>query len=292
MVVWHGRLATGEFKPTILAILAICGAADRCYIRLVRGVAELFRAAFDGLTRDRKAEQGAEVDAHFDELPASAGVVPARKWISDQPRKPKEQRPRIIANIRENPISSVGDLRRPPALGTMLEGAMSYALDDAVDGKCEWIDIRLLGDGSAMVTHGGPGYAPDRAARGLQRWPWLRRSPEGEVVLTRSMAAPVVTCALSHWCRLEIRRVDGTWRQAFYRGDPECPLRHEPPDALQVSHTRVHFRPDPMIFDELEFSIDDLFMRTLGFSVELCGIELRIHDERTVAPPIVLVGTG
>jgi hypothetical protein len=255
----------------------------------VRGVTELLRAALDGLTREREVSE--HPDTALDELPVVHDVLADKQWVSDRVRQPRE-RTRIIANIRDNPTASVGDVTRAAALGTMLEGAMAFALDDAVDGHCEWIDVRLLRDGSGMVTYGGPGYVPERAARGLQRWPWLRRSPDGEVVLTQNLAAPVVTCALSHWCRLEIRRADGTWRQAFYRGEQECPLRREPPDRLQGTHTRVHFRPDARVFGPLGFSVDDLYMRGLGFSVELRGIELRIHDERTIASPLIMVGMG
>lgn len=260
----------------------------------MRGVAELVRAAFGGLTRDRRAEEDLSEPCGLDELPlAQRDLLGDRQWVSDRPQRARAREPpRIITNIRNNPVASVGHLHRPAALGTMIEGAMAYALDDAVDGKCEWLDVQLLRDGSAMVTHGGPGYEPKRAARGMQRWPWLRRSPDGDVILTQNLAAPVVTCALSHWCRLEVRRSDGCWRQAFYRGIPECGLQRGPADSLGSTHTRVHFRPDPRIFESLDFCIDDLFMRGLGFSVELAQIELRIHDERTVAPPLVLVGTG
>ncbi|PRP90450.1 DNA topoisomerase 4 subunit B [Enhygromyxa salina] len=261
----------------------------------MRGVAELLRAALDGLTRDRELDASlAQPPASrpLDELPTpTKDVLSARAWVSSQPRRPRE-RPRIIANIRENPAGSVGDITRPAALGTMLEGAMAFALDDAIDDKCRVIEIRLLRDGAATVTHIGPGFAPERAARGLQRWPWLRRSPAGEVILTQSLAAPVVTCALSHWCRLEISRADGIWRQAFYRGEPESAMRCDPIGPGRNTYTRVSFRPDPEIFAELSFSIDDLYMRGLGFLMELSMIELRIHDERTKVPPLIMVGTG
>ena len=147
-------------------------------------------------------------------------------------------------------------------------------------------------DGSASVTHAGPGYDPQRASRGLQRWPWLRRSLDGEVMLTQSLAAPVVTCALSHWCRLEIRRADGIWRQAFYRGQPECPLVVDAPRPDLPTQTSLAFRPDPEVFGELSFDIDDLYMRGLGLLMELRELELHIHDERTKTPPLVMIGTG
>jgi DNA gyrase/topoisomerase IV subunit B len=236
----------------------------------VSGVGERLREAFDGLIGDRKLDTP-------DELPARAqDVLGALAWVSSQPRRPRE-RPRIIANIRDNPAASVGDITRPAALGTMLEGAMAFALDDVIDRRCDDLEIRLLTNGSAMVTHTGPGFDPNRATRGM---------------LTQSLAAPVVTCALSHWCHVEVCRADGVWHQAFYRGEAECPLTRDPPEAEQATRTRVCFRPDPEIFGALSFSVDDLYMRGLGFLLELGQIELRILDERSNAPPLIMYGTG
>ncbi len=246
---------------------------------LVRGVSELLRAAFEGRGRARSR----------DELPQHTIARQTHGWVSSEPKTPRE-RPRIVANIRADPAASIGDIRRPAALGTLLEGALAFALDDAVGDRCESIEVRLLDDGSAMVTHEGPGYPAARASAGLQRWPWLRHSPEGEVLLTQSLAAPVVTCALSHWYRLEVCRARETWRQAFYRGEAECRLRHEHL-TTDTPHTRVHFRPDPSLFEHARFDIDDLYMRALGLMTELSGVELRIVDERC-AVELTLVGTG
>lgn len=247
----------------------------------MRGVAELLRSAFEGRTREPSR----------DELPSIAAASSSTSvWVSSQARVPRE-RPRIIANIRADPVSSVGDCARPAALGTLLEGALAFALDDACDNRCEAIEIRLLADGSASVIHYGPGYSPARAAGGLQRWPWLRRSPEGEVILTQNLAAPVVTCALSHWCRLEVRLADATWRQAFYRGEAECALRRELVPSART-WTRVHFRPDPLVFGSASFDIDDLYMRALGLMMELSGVELRMIDERCTVPALVFTSTG
>lgn len=229
-----------------------------------------------------------------DELPREAsesGVLDGADWVTSQPRLPREPLP-IIASIRSDPAGSVGRLERPSALGTLVEGALCFALDDALDDRCVRIEIRLLRDGSAVVEHAGPGFDPQRCVRGCQRWPWLRRSPEGEIMLTRTLAAPVVTCALSHWLRMEIRRGDGLWRAAFYRGRPECSLVRETSRRGGLTYTRISFRPDPEIFGALSFSIDDLYLRGLGLLLELPGVELSICDERTAVPPLVIVGTG
>lgn len=248
----------------------------------MRGVAELLKSA---LLEARARETSP------DELPSRAQRWPTRAWVSSAPRVPRD-RPRIVANIRSKPADSVGDCRRPAALGTLLEGALAFALDDAVDNRCETVEIRLLDDGSAKITHTGPGYPPARASLGLQHWPWLRRSAEGEIFLTQNLAAPVVTCALSHWYRLEIRLEHQLWTQAFYRGEAECLLqRHAAPRSLST-WTRVHFRPDPLVFEAPIFDIDDLYMRALGLTDELAGVELRIIDERSVAPALVFTSTG
>lgn len=248
----------------------------------MRGVAELLKSAFEG----RAGEE-----ASRDELPTAVHRLPTRVWVSSAPRVPRD-RPRIVANIRAKPAGSVGDCRRPAALGTLLEGALAFALEDAVDNRCETIEIRLLNDGSAIVTHTGPGYSPTRASSGLQRWPWLRRSAEGEVFLTQNLAAPVVTCALSHWCRLEIRLEQQRWTQAFYRGEAECALQRQDTARSLSTWTRVHFRPDPTVFEAPSFDIDDLYMRALGLTDELAGVELRIIDERCDAPALVFTSTG
>ncbi|MFO7563875.1 MAG: hypothetical protein R6X02_14610 [Enhygromyxa sp.] len=250
----------------------------------MRGFAERLRSAFDGRGRGRGR------DRPRDELPSITRGWSSGEWVSSEPRLPRE-RPRIITNIRADPASSVGDRRRPAALGTLLEGALAFALDDALEGRCEAIEIRLQSTGAAMVTHRGPGFSPARAAAGLQRWPWLRRSPEGEIILTQNLAAPVVTCALSHWCRFEVQLAEQTWRQAFYRGEAECGLRSERVRSA-TTHTRVHFRPDPLVFGDAHFDVDDLYMRALGLMTELSGVELRIVDERYAIEPLVFTGVG
>ena len=278
----------------------------------MRSALERLRAIFGGLGSDKAPEhrgggredsdehprlgdRGALIlDVPRDELPAEAadsGLLQRADWVSSQPRIPREP-PRIIANIRAKPKTALGPLERPAALGTLLEGALAFALDDAIDDKCESIEIRLLSGGAAVIEHAGPGYDPQRCMRGCQRWPWLRRSPEGEIMLTRTLAAPVVTCALSHWLRVEISRADGLWRGAFYRGQLECALNREPPRRGGVTYTRVSFRPDPELFHDLEFSIDDLYLRGLGLLLDLSGVELRIYDERSKVPPLVVFGTG
>lgn len=262
----------------------------------MREALERLRAAFGGLRNKAQSTGEGSVRARgADELPRvtgpDGGLLEPSDWISSQPRQPRALAP-IIDSIRAEPQRAVGQLERPAALGTLLEGALCFALDDVIDERCARIEVRLLRDGSAAIEHAGPGFAPARCVQGCRRWPWLRRSPEGEIMLTRSLAAPVVTCALSHWMRVEISREDGLWRAAFYRGQLELGLTRDEPRRGGVTYTRISFRPDAEIFGERTFSIDDLYLRGLGLLLELPGVEMSIYDERTAVPPLVVMGTG
>jgi DNA gyrase subunit B len=111
-------------------------------------------------------------------------------------------------------------------------------------------------------------------------------------VLTKAIAAPVVTNALSHWCRFEISSSHGVFGQAFYRGKPQCPVQRIGTLAADAAtQTLVRFRPDPGVFAGMEFEIDDLYMRGLGSLLELPGIRLSIVDERSRSEALVIDGS-
>lgn len=222
-------------------------------------------------------------------------LLDAPRWITNCP--PSEiptrlARPTIDEDIRRDPNRWIGDVRRPTALGTLVEGALAFALEDAAVDRCRSIELRVHRDGSASVRHDGPGFDPQRASRGLQRWPWLRTTSEGELVLTKAVAAPVVTNALSHWCRFEISTAQGVFGQAFYRGKPQCAVQRIGTLAADAAaQTLVRFRPDPVVFAGMEFDVDDLYMRGLGSLLELPGVRLVIVDERSRSEALVIDGS-
>lgn len=222
-----------------------------------------------------------------------APLLDAARWISNRPPSAgKLARPSVTEDIRRSPAAWIGDVRRPTALGTLVDGAMAFALEDAVLGRCRWIELRVHRDGSASVRHEGPGFDVQRASRGLQRSPWLRTTAEGELILTKQVGSPVVTNALSHWCRFEVATREGVFGQAFYRGKPQCPVQRLGALAADLpSSTLVRFRPDPSVFESTSFDVDDLYMRGLGCLYELPALRLVLIDERSRAEPLVIDGS-
>ncbi len=224
-------------------------------------------------------------------------MLDAARWITSRPplvevSPSKLARPTVDEDIRRDPNHWIGDVSRPSALGTLVEGALAFALDDAVRGRCRSIEVRIHRDGSASVRHDGSGFDPQRASRGLTRWPWLRTTCEGESVLTKAVAAPVVTNALSHWCRFEISTTKGVFGQAFYRGKPQCPIQRAGALAADSpTQTLVRFRPDPTVFATLDFDLEDLYLRGVGSLLDLPGVRLVLVDERSRAEPQVIEGS-
>jgi DNA gyrase subunit B len=223
----------------------------------------------------------------------------AARWISSRPPATKLERPNATDEIRRNPSEWIGDVRRPTALGTLVDGAMAFALEAAVLGHCRTIELRVHRDGSASVRHElattrvGARRDAQGVSRGLQRTPWLQTTAEGELIVTKQIGSPVLTNALSHWCRFEVATREGVLGQAFYRGRPQCAVQRLGTLAADLPCTTlVRFRPDPEVFGEASFDIDDLYMRGLGCLYELPALRLVLIDERSRAEPLVIDGSS
>lgn len=225
----------------------------------------------------------------------------AARWISSRPSAVKLERPNATDEIRRKPSEWIGDVRRPTALGTLVDGAMAFALEAALLGHCRTIELRVHRDGSASVRHELAAIrCRDRSqrdahgiSRGLQRTPWLQTTAEGELIVTKQVGTPVLTNALSHWCRFEVATREGVLGQAFYRGRPQCPVRRLGSLAADLPCTTlVRFRPDPEVFGHASFDVDDLYMRGLGCLYELPTLRLVLIDERSRAEPLVIDGSS
>jgi DNA gyrase subunit B (EC 5.99.1.3) len=83
---------------------------------------------------------------------------------------------------------------------------------------------------------------------------------------------------LSEILVLEIRRDGSVYQQKYERGVPKEPLKQI--GQTKRSGTKVTFKPDPQIFEELIFSFDTLSQRLRELSFLNKGLEITIHDER------------
>jgi len=132
------------------------------------------------------------------------------------------------------------------------------AMDEAVAGHADWIEVALSADGTLRVADNGRGIPIDRHPR-------FRDKSALEVILTtlhsggkfsgkvyetsgglHGVGISVVN-ALSEWLRVEVARDRMLWAQEYSRGKPKGPLKQ----VREVNNRRgttVAFRPDPQIF--------------------------------------------
>lgn len=162
------------------------------------------------------------------------------------------------------------------------------SIDEALAGYCDKIEVIILPDNSITVTDNGRGIPVD-----IQ--PQMGR-PAVEVVLTilhaggkfggegykvsgglHGVGVSVVN-ALSEWLEVEVKRNGSVYHQRYERGVPVKDLTVI--GKAKSTGTKVTFKPDPEIFEELvyEFGILSLRLRELSFLNKNLMIVLK--DER------------
>ena len=164
------------------------------------------------------------------------------------------------------------------------------AVDEAMAGFCDRIDVELLADGGCRVSDNGRGIPVDTV------------KGEGkaavEVVLTTLHAGGKfggkgyqvsgglhgvgvsVVNALSERLEIEVARDGYLWRQSYGRGRRLTKLERVKP-WKRGTGTTVTFWPDPEIFtDEREFRFDTLVQRLREMAFLNKGLQITLTDRR------------
>ena len=163
------------------------------------------------------------------------------------------------------------------------------SVDEAMAGYCDLITVEIHKDNSITVVDNGRGIPVDIHPK--------IKKPAVEVVLTTLHAGGKfgsggykvsgglhgvgvsVVNALSEWLVVEVCRNDKIYRQKFKRGIPISKL--EVVGDSQGTGTKISFKPDSKIFEDLEFKTDILSKRLRELSYLNRGIKIVLVDERT-----------
>ena len=189
--------------------------------------------------------------------------------------------------VRKRPAMYIGSTGKD-GLHHLVYEVVDNSVDEAAAGFCDTIDVRVRADNSIMVDDNGRGIPVDmHKEEGI---------PAAQVVLTKlhsgakfsnesykisgglhGVGVSVVN-ALSSYLELEVRREGKVYRQSYSRGEPTSEL--EVVGKTRGRGTKVTFKPDDEIFEEVEFSFDVLSNRLREMAFLNKGLKILLTDER------------
>ena len=202
--------------------------------------------------------------------------------------------------VRRRPGMYIGSTG-PAGLHHLVWEVVDNAVDEAMAGHCDRIDVNLLPDGGCEVSDNGRGIPVDPH-------PKFKKLTAAEVVLTvlhaggkfggagykvsgglHGVGVSVVN-ALSSRVEVEIDREGDRHAMSFTDGGkPKEPLRVVGRAPRNRTGTTVRFWPDDGIFDETHFRVQTLVERFQMMAFLNKGLEIRLRDLRPggSAEPVV-----
>jgi DNA gyrase subunit B len=192
-----------------------------------------------------------------------------------------------LSAVRKRPAMYIGNLSTE-GLHHLVYEVVDNSIDESLAGFCDQIDIQIQADNTITVADNGRGIPIDTHEK--------EGVPAVEVVMTKLHAGGKfdnqsyrvsgglhgvgvsVVNALSEFLEVEIRKDGKVHQQRYERGETVTPLQTI--GTTKRRGTRVTFRPDPLIFKDINFSFEILLNRLRELAFLNKGVRITIEDER------------
>src|ERR1700692_3517610 len=187
--------------------------------------------------------------------------------------------------VRRRPGMYIGGTDEK-ALHHLFAEVIDNAMDEALAGHADWIEVEMTADGFVTVTDNGRGIPVDPH-------PKFKNKSALEVIMCTLHAGGKfdsevygtsgglhgvgvsVANALSERMEVEVARGQKLYRMAFERGKPKTKLQ-DGGKAPNRRGTKVRFRPDPQIFGaKAHFQPERVFKMTRSKAYLFGGVEIR-----------------
>ncbi|MGE3164062.1 MAG: DNA topoisomerase (ATP-hydrolyzing) subunit B [Planctomycetota bacterium] len=201
--------------------------------------------------------------------------------------------------VRKRPGMYIGDTSSG-GLHHLVYEVVDNSVDEAVAGYGSRIQVRFLENGSVLVTDAGRGIPVDRhEGQGMSAL---------EVIMTKlhsggkfdndtykvsgglhGVGISVVN-ALSELLEVEVYRSGKVYRQTYSRGAPTSELQEI--GVSDRTGTRVLFKPDPTIFEVVDFQYEIIAKRMRELAYLNAGLEISVNDDRSGKEDVFLFPMG
>jgi DNA gyrase subunit B len=193
-----------------------------------------------------------------------------------------------LSAVRKTPSMYIGNVEAE-GLHHLVYEVVDNSVDEALAGHCDLVRVSIDSDNGVTVDDNGRGIPV-----GIHK---TEKIPAVEVVMTKLHAGGKfdhdsykvsgglhgvgvsVVNALSSFLEVEIRSGGKVYSQSYERGKRKTAL--EVIGKTKRTGTKIHFRPDPEIFKNIDFSFDIISQRLRELAFLNKGLKVLLEDKRT-----------